>query len=137
MAVVKPWWASLESRLFTKYKNQLNTSLKEDFPNLNCTASPMSIAASKFPTSYFRFVDWIETGNDLENKETNAIIATVQVDVVANTTLSDCKEVIYETVNIMKSFSFSVIAMPVYTASNNLYTGIVRFRRVIGGGEDI
>ena len=135
MAVIKPWWASLESRLFTTYKTRLEKAVKEKFPKLYCTASPMTKAASQFPTAYFRMVDWIEQGNDLDNIDTNAILATVQVDVIANTSLNDCKEVVYETTNIMKALSFSIIAMPIYTANNNLYTGVIRFRRMIGGGD--
>lgn len=135
MAVTKPWWASLESRLFTTYKTRLEKAVKEKFPKLYCTASPMTKAASQFPTAYFRMVDWIEQGNDLDNTDTNAILATVQVDVISNTSLNDCKEVVYETTNIMKALSFSIIAMPIYTANNNLYTGVIRFRRMIGGGD--
>lgn len=135
MAVIKPWWASLESRLFTTYKTRLEKAVKEKFPKLYCTASPMTKAASQFPTAYFRMVDWIEQGNDLDNIDTNAILATVQVDVIANTSLNDCKEVVYETTNIMKALSFSIIAMPIYTANNNLYTGVIRFRRMIGGSD--
>lgn len=135
MAVIKPWWASLESRLFTTYKTRLEKAVKEKFPKLYCTASPMTKAASQFPTAYFRMVDWIEQGNDLDNTDTNAILATVQVDVISNTSLNDCKEVVYETTNIMKALSFSIIAMPIYTANNNLYTGVIRFRRMIGGGD--
>ena len=137
MAVEKPWWAKLESRLFTLYKTRLKKSLGEKFPKLYCTDSPMTKAASQFPTAYIRMIDWIERGNDLKNTESNAMMATVQVDVIANTSLNDCKEVCYETINIMKSLRFNIIGMPVYTANNNLYTGVIRFRRMIGGGEDI
>ena len=135
MTVTKPWWAELESRLFTLYKSRIGKVLKEKFPKLYCTASPMTKAASQFPTAYFRMVDWIEQGNDLVNKDVNGILATVQVDVIANTSLNDCKEVVYETANIMKSLSFSIIGMPVYSAQNNLYTGVIRFRRMIGGSD--
>lgn len=137
MTATKPWWAQLESRLFTRYKTKLNNALGEQYPNLYCTDSPMTKAASRFPTAYFRMVDWIETGNDLDNLETNAIIDVIQVDVIANSSLNDCKAVIYETIEIMKSMRFNIIAMPTYTSNNNLYTGFVRFRRVIGNGEEI
>lgn len=137
MAVNKPWWASLESTLFTKYKTRLRQSCSEKFPQLYCTASPMTTAASKFPTAYFRMADWMEVGNDLPNTETNAILGTIQVDVITNTSLDDCKEVIYETINIMKAMRFNMIGMPVYSAQNNLYTGVVRFRRYIGSGDTI
>lgn len=135
MAVTKPWWAELESRLFTSYKTKLNKVLGSKFSNLNCTASPMTKSASKFPTAYFRFVDWVETGNDIDNASTNAVLATLQIDVITNTSINDCKEVIYETINIIKSFRFDIISMPIYSANNNLYTGVVRFRRVIGDGD--
>ena len=137
MAVSKPWWASLESSLYTKFKTKLNNSLSSTFPNLKCTMSPMTKEASKFPTVYFRAVDWIETGNDIENLDTNAIILTLQIDVIVNTSLDDCKEVIYEAINIIKSMRFNITGMPVYSANNNLYTGVVRCRRVVGNGEDI
>lgn len=137
MAVTKPWWASLESKMFTIYQTKLRKSLSEKYPKLHCTASPMTKSASQFPTAYFRMVDWIESGNDIQNVDTNAILATLQIDVITNTSLDDCKEVIFETINIMKSMRFNIIGMPVYSASNNLYTGIVRCRRYIGGGETV
>lgn len=137
MTVTKPWWASLESRMFTIYQTKLRNSLSEKCPKLHCTASPMTKSASQFPTAYFRMVDWIESGNDIQNVDTNAILATLQIDVITNTSLDDCKEVIFETINIMKSMRFNIIGMPVYSASNNLYTGIVRCRRYIGGGETV
>lgn len=138
MAVVfKLWWAELESRLFTLYKTKLNNALGDKYPNLNCTMSPMTKAASKFPTAYIRMADWVETGNDLENTETNAIIGTLQLDVIANTSLNDCKEVVYESVNILKSLRFNIVGMPIYTSNENLFTGVIRFRRVIGNGESL
>lgn len=137
MPVNKPWWASLESSLFTKYKTKLNKSLSERFPKLYCTSTPMTKAASQFPTAYFRMVDWIEAGHDIDNTETHAILATLQIDVIANTSANDCKDVIYETINILKSMRFNIIGMPTYSASNNLYTGVVRFRRYIGQGEPV
>lgn len=137
MAVSKPWWAILESRLFTRFENRLKTALGSKFPKLYCTSSPMTKAASQFPTAYFHMVDWIEAGNDLENTETHAILATLQVDVFANTSLTDCQTVVYEAINIMKSMRFSIIGMPTYSASNNIYTGNVRFRRYIGGSDEI
>ena len=99
--------------------------------------SPMTKAASKFPTAYIRMADWVETGNDLENTETNAIIGTLQLDVIANTSLNDCKEVVYESVNILKSLRFNIVGMPIYTSNENLFTGVIRFRRVIGNGESL
>lgn len=138
MATTKPWWAILESRLFTKFENRLKTAIGSKFPKLYCTSSPMTKAASQFPTAYFHMVDWMEAGNDLDNTEVSAILATLQVDVYANTSLTDCQTVVLETINIMKSMRFSIIGMPTYgSASNNVYTGVVRFRRYIGGGEDI
>ena len=133
----KPWWGLLESRLFTRFESKLKNAIGSKFPKLYCTSSPMTKAASQFPTAWFRMVDWVEAGNDLDNTEVSAILASLQVDVIANTSLTDCQTVIYETINIMKSMRFSIIGMPTYSANNNLYTGIVRFRRYIGGGEDV
>lgn len=137
MAVNKPWWATLEAKMFTVFKSKMRTALISDFPNLYCTASPMTKSASKFPTAYFRMVDWVEQGNDIDNTDTHGILATVQVDVIANTSLNDCKTVMYETINILKSMRFSIIAMPIYTSENNLYRGIVRCRRPIGADDEI
>jgi len=136
-AISIPWWGQLEKRIFTRLKTKLNTALGSVFTDLFCTSSPMSKAASKFPTVYFRMIDWSETGNDLQNTDTNAVWATAQIDVISNTSKDDCETVIYQTINIMKSMRFSLIGMPTYTTSNNLYTGIVRFRRVIGQGDTI
>ena len=137
MAVKTPWWGQVEKRIFTRFKTKLNKELSETFPNLYCTSTPLSTTAAKFPTAYFHMVDWSETGNDLQNTDTNAILATLQIDVKANTNKTDCETVIYQTIEVMKSMRFSLIGMPTYTASNNLFTGIVRFRRIIGQDDTI
>ena len=86
MTANKPWWAELESRLFTRYKTKLKTALGQKFTDLNCTMSPMTKAASKFPTAYFHMIDWTEALNDLQNTETNAILAGIQIDLVTGLT---------------------------------------------------
>lgn len=130
-----PWWASLESTIFTIVKTRLTKTLGNTFPKLYCTMSPVTQSAAQFPTVYIHSADWIEAGNDLRNDDIHAVLLTMQIDIVANSTLTDAKKVTNECINIMKSLRFNVLSMPVYSSTENLYTGVLRFRRYIGQGE--
>ena len=130
-----PWWASLESTIFTIVKTRLNKTLGNSFPKLYCTMSPVTQSAAQFPTVYIHSADWIESGNDLRNNEIHAVMLTMQIDIVANSSLADAKKVTNECINIMKSLRFNVITMPIYSSTENLFTGTLRFRRYICQGE--
>lgn len=131
------WWASLESVIFTKVKTKLTKNIGEDFPKLYCTMSPVTQSAANFPTVYIHSVDWMESGQDLDNDDIHAVLLTMQIDVIANSSLADTKKVMNECVGIMKSMRFDIMAMPIYSSQDNLFMGVLRFRRYIGGNDGL
>lgn len=137
MASSTPWWASLESTIFTVAKTRLNRELKTAYPKLYCTMSPVTQSEAQFPTVYIHSASWMESGNDLDNVDVNAVLLTMQIDVIANSSLADAKKVMNECVGIMKTMRFNIQSMPIYSSDNNLFTGVARFRRYIGEGEDL
>ena len=137
MAANTPWWASLESVIYTKMKTRLTKAIGKDFPKLYCTMSPVTQSAAQFPTVYIHSVDWMESGQDLDNDDIHAVLLTMQIDVIANSSLADTKKVMNECVGIMKSMRFDALSMPIYSSQDNLFMSVLRFRRYVGANDGL
>lgn len=129
------WWDEIDSYLYTYINTKLKSALSSTYPKLYVTNSPKTDAAAMFPTVYIHTVESIEMGEDLDNTEIHAMLKSFQIDVLSNSTLADSKKVMREVVSLMKAKRFSIIGFPVYTAENNVYHGVCRFRRMIGSND--
>lgn len=129
------WWDEIDSYLYTYLNVKLRAALLSDYPQLYVTTSPRTDAAAKFPTVYIHALESPEYGNDLDNTEIHAVMKTIQIDVMSNSTLADSKRVMREVVSLMKAKRFSIDGFPIYTAENNVYTGVCRFQRMIGAND--
>lgn len=128
------WFSELESRLFTIFK----TRMKAQFNNAKFTTNDQQIIERNFPVVYFHELEQVETGNDLDNTSVNAINETIQIQVYAKNA-DDCRNLSAASVSQMKSLRFNVIAMPIYTHTEDgrLFLSSMRFRRVYGGGDSL
>lgn len=91
---------------------------------------------ASFPTIFYTQLNPVEIGQDLENREINAIDCTVEVRGYVNTgKSSDCKRLLNPVIEGFKRYGFNVSMFPIYSKSRNTVEGIVRFRRVIGAGD--
>ena len=131
------WYMSLDAKIFTIMKTRLAKKLGSVFPKLFCTSSDSIDADPVFPTIYIHPLQGVETGSDLVNESINAILYTLQVDVTANTTMNDCRNVTMEVMNQLKLLHFSIVGMPVYTTEGNVFRGVIRGRRTIGGDDSL
>lgn len=129
------WWDEIDSYLYTYLNVKLKSALLSDYPQLYVTTSPSTQAAARFPTVYIHSLESSEYGSDLDNTGIHGILKSIQVDVMSNTTLADSKTVMREVVSLMKAKRFSIDEFPIYSSENNVYTGICRFRRMIGAED--
>jgi hypothetical protein len=126
------WFANLEATIFTIVKFRLERSLKSKYPSLFCTTSGQTDADPVFPTVYIHELPGREIGSDLENATVNAVEETLQVEVTTNTSKTDCKTVMTETMLQFKALRFNVSTLPLFSIEGNTHRGVARFRRVVG-----
>lgn len=129
------WFSKLESVIFTIIKARMTAKLRSKYPNIFFTTSSQIDTEPAFPTVYIHETGCLEAGNDLENKTVNAVIETIQVDVTANTSDTDCKTVATEVINQLKALRFNIVGFPVYTIDGNIHRAVIRARRTIGSGD--
>lgn len=121
----------IETRVFSRIKNQFPQSVKTKYPNIRFTTSDKVPNEPKFPNVYVHEMRSQELGRDLQGTTINAIRSTIQVEVADNESMSNVHEVMSETVMIMKSMRYEVVTMPEFE-NRNVYRSVARFRRVIG-----
>ncbi|MBR6003847.1 MAG: hypothetical protein IK068_03895 [Lachnospiraceae bacterium] len=134
------WVYSIESKIYTIVKTRLENSLKTSYPNLLVTQQSKTSDEPKFPTVYIQMLDSPEMGADLENSTINALLTTFEVHVIASKEqgLAGLRKVQSAVTENFKKLRFNVVTRGEFTReTNDTYTSISRFRRVIGGEEEI
>ena len=126
------WTSDIETKVFSRIKNEGVSALKQTFPSIFYTAENKSESDPVFPTVFVQELPGLERGNTLDGTEINAVLASFQVDISDNKSKARVKQVMNQTVQTMKGMRFEVIAMPTYRAENCVYIGTARFRRMIG-----
>lgn len=121
----------IETRVFSRVKNQMPQSIKTKYPDIRFTTSDKAPEKPKFPNVYVHEMRSQEMGRDLNGTTINAIRSTIQIDVSDNENMSNVREVMNEVVMIMKSMRYEVVTMPEFE-NGNVYRSVARFRRVIG-----
>lgn len=130
------WFTEIES----KYRSYFSTRLKKALPdyNFNFPVEESNSTPTKFPTVFFREIAQVETGNDLSNSGVNAVMETIEVQVITNDSLSENKDITATTALIMKQFRFNAIALPTYLKEGeNIRRSISRYRRIIGCDDEV
>ena len=129
------WFSEIESKVFTLASYRLKRALRDKISaTIKCTTDGASDSKPYFPTWYLHELSPVETGQDVTNDFVNAVIETIEVQVYAKSK-EDCSLIMTETVVQMKVLKFNVTAMPIITSDTNVFTGVARFRRVVGAGD--
>lgn len=129
------WVDDLETSIYAKLRKKLLTKFKTKYPILETSiTTDDSTMVTKFPTVYFHVMSGFEKGQDLEGTSINAIMYTIQID-VSSKERETTREIMSEVVNIMKSMSFSVIALPEFNNQDDIKRQVVRVRRLIGAND--
>lgn len=128
------WFASLEAKIFNIVSYRLKKALGMSDKDIKCTTDGQSSTTAVFPTFYLHELSPMEEGNDIENKTINAVTETIEI-IVYTKNRQQCKKIINEAVLQMKGISFDVTMMPIITTDDNVYSGVARFRRIVGSGD--
>lgn len=130
------WFHEVES----KYRSYFMARLKKALPDytFNFPVEELNSTPTKFPTVFFHEVAQSETGNDLENSGINAVMETIEVQVITNDTLSENKDITATTTLLMKQMRFNAVALPTYLKEGeNIRRSIARYRRIIGCDDEV
>jgi hypothetical protein len=134
------WVYTIESKIYTIVKTRLENALKTDYPDLNVTQQMKLNDEAVFPTVYIQMLESPEIGSDLENSTINAMLTTFEVHISSNKSqgLNGLRKVQSAVTENFKKLRFNMVSRGVFTReTNDVYTSISRFRRVIGGNEEI
>lgn len=129
------WCFDIESLIFTKVKAEGNKLLKTKFPKIIFTNTDVNKGTPIYPCVYIHQINSSETGNDIEGHTINAIDMTMQIDVVTDTTQSDCRHISSVIGVIFKSLGFQVRSFPFTENGSAYYRYVMRVQRVIGHGD--
>ena len=127
------WYTQIQSKVFT----QIQYMMKKKYSNLNCTTRNENGLPATFPTLFLHELTPVERGQDLTNETVNAVLSTIEIQVWTTTTENDCRQILAEAVNQMKSLQYNVIEMPLVQESDKVAWGVMRCRRMIGNGDKI
>lgn len=134
------WVYSIESKIYTIVKTRLETALKSTYPKLLVTQQQKLNDEPSFPTVYIQMLDSPEIGSDLKNETVNAMLTTFEVHTTVSKEqgLIGLRKVQSAVTDNFKKLRFNTVTRGEFTReTNDTYTSISRFRRVIGGNEEI
>lgn len=135
------WVYSLENKIFTIIEYRTKQVLGKKYPSIFFTqdAEPDD-TKNNFPTIYLHFLPSAETGRDLRNDGTHAIVSTVQIEVTCSKDQkqSGARQIMWEVVEQFKKLSYSIMLTPeVLTTGNDTHQVVARVSRVIGASDSI
>ena len=128
------WFAEIESKVFTQIEYMLVSRQDAPYPDLKCTTVSQNTVVN-FTTLYLHELQPVEAGNDLVNVSVNAVLSTIEIQVWANTTEKDCKDILTAAILEMKRLGFNVTMFPNVQTDSKIAWGVARFRRMIGAGD--
>jgi len=126
------WYSDIEDKVYTIVRARMQKSLAS--LKIHYTSANENTGPSSFPTFYLHELTPMESGNDLENITVNAVMDTIEI-VVYDTNRDRCKKIMNEAVAQMKALAYNITAMPIPLRSDNVYTSVARFRRIIGADD--
>lgn len=127
------WIMDIPLKVLMRLRVEGMKSLSEYYPNLNITDDDKQLEKPSFPTVFVQDIGGAEQGQDIEGKSINAVLSTIQIDVVDNAKRSNVREVMSEMIRIMKSMGYSITTTANFErTTDNTYRMVARFRRMIG-----
>lgn len=135
MASENQWAIDLESTVVALVKAKALPQLKSKYPNIKITDEESSSTSAVFPTVYIHILGGNERGKTLDGQSINALSATFQVDVTANTGKADCRRVMGTVMEIFKQMRFEGSQMPEMSINNKIHRSVARFSRIIAAND--
>lgn len=134
------WVYSIESKIYTIVKTRLEKSLKTTYPNMVVTQQQKLNDDTSLPSVFIKMLDSPEVGSDLDNLTVNAMLVTFETHVTVSKDmgLSGLRAIASAVLDNFKKLRFNVgMRGEITRETTDTYTIISRFRRVIGGNEEI
>ena len=79
------------------------------------------------------------TGISIDGNVISAVLDTVQITVIANTTKADANKVAWACVDALKDIRYDLVGLPIYSIQNKensrIHTFTLRARRLVGDGD--
>lgn len=140
MANENDWVFDIETKIFTIVKTRLKNTLLTTYPNLQITQQKSINAETKFPTIYITMLPSPEIGGDLVGETTNGMIVNFEVHITVSKDMgiSGLRRCALAVIDNFKRLRFVVTNRgDIQGKTPDTYVMISRFRRVIGGNEEI
>ena len=137
---VNDWAFDIEPKIYTIIKTRLEKALKTTYPNLYVAQQEKIDAEPQFPTVILQMLSSPEIGADLNNTTVNAMLVTWESHITVSKTMgmSVLRKVSAEVLDNFKKLRFNVADRgEISRETPDTYVLISRFRRVIGGNEEI
>lgn len=122
----------IESRVVSRLKNKLPSSLKTKYPNIRFTTSDRAPSEPKFPTVYVHLMSSPQLAKTLSGKSLGAIRASFQIEVTSPDSQDVTAEISNYVVDTMVSMNFEVVMIPENQNTTALFRSVSRYRRAIG-----
>lgn len=131
------WAFELENLIYSKVKVEATKVLKPKFPKIYFTTSNMNKGEPVYPTVYIHELPGTEMGADLNGQDINAVMETLQVEVISDTSQADVSYITKVIASIFKSMRFQIMSMPEFSNGETYYRKIMRCRRIIGNADTL
>lgn len=136
------WAFELETDFFTIVQERSLPILQEQFPEIDFSESFTNVKSSLdkavFPTIYIHELPGVERGQTLDGNTIDAVLESLQIDVITNTNQRDAKKILGIIMNVFKTLRFSVTAMPEFNnESEKNFRATGRVRRLIGASDSL
>lgn len=122
--MIDPWNA-----VFTKLKTELGSK----YTSLNATTSD-SGTPPKYPCIMVNVIGGVERGATIENNEVVAIKPTFEIQVYSTKNLTEARNIMNDTVDLMKSMHMNIVMAPYQSSTDTAKRMIARFSRTFTDG---
>ena len=131
------WYMYVKQKVFDKIKKKSMPYLSK-YEGIYFTDQAVVRKPPSFPCVEITELPGVEAGMTLENEDVAGYLATFQVKVYSEKSEDVARDVMSEIANhFKKDLHFSMTAMPITTQNGDNWVGVIRFRRMIGGGDKL
>ncbi|MDO4802104.1 MAG: hypothetical protein Q4A15_08055, partial [Prevotellaceae bacterium] len=129
------WAFNLETTIFSRVKAEALIQLRQKYPKIFFTTSDRNKGEPIYPTVFIHELGGQERNADLNSQSINLVLETLQVEVITDTSQSDCNYIVSVLGSIFKNMRFEIKQMPNFDNGNTYYRKVMRCQRLIGKAD--
>ncbi len=126
------WVFDLETKIYSRVKVNALKKLKDKYPKINFTTSDRNQGDPIYPTVYIHELPANEIGKDITGDAINGVSYTMQVEVIADTSQEETKEIMKVIMLEFKKLKFNINVFPSFENGNTYYRSVSRCQRIFG-----